>query len=396
MLTTEAFNALLKTLEEPPEHVVFVLCTTEPQKVPATILSRCVHIMFYPATSDELVRSFERIAEGEGIKIKKEVLEMIALLSDSGFRDGAKILEELVMLSHGKEISVELVEEKYKVGSINSKIYKVCRALSIQDTKSAVGVVENLGVEGIDVKHFLLQLLERLHLELLRVVGVEEKKQLKGEELYLTSEELQFLLEIFGKAGNEMKFAVIPEIPVELAIVQWGSVMRNPTEKATDIVEKRGIETNAVISEVHVSTKMHSEISEQGVTLKTMRKNLGNMAKIKALYGEDSAKQNTSVEEVKTSGVSLLHYDKGTDTNEWTNELWKNIISEMKTHNHTVAGVLRGCRLVSYDKKSVVIEALYKFHKEKLDEGKNMDVLVKICRQLTGNEVMVSVVLKSK
>ena len=76
MLTTEAFNALLKTLEEPPEHAMFILCTTEAHKVPETIVSRCFQIMFKPATEEELVRSFKRIVEGEKLKIKKEVFHL--------------------------------------------------------------------------------------------------------------------------------------------------------------------------------------------------------------------------------------------------------------------------------------------------------------------------------
>src|SRR5438132_1044910 len=77
MLTTEAFNALLKTLEEPPEHAMFILCTTELQKVPETIVSRCFHIAFKPATEEELVRSFKRIVEGEKISIDDDALKTI-------------------------------------------------------------------------------------------------------------------------------------------------------------------------------------------------------------------------------------------------------------------------------------------------------------------------------
>ena len=377
MLTTEAFNALLKTLEEPPEHVVFVLCTTEPQKVPATILSRCSHIMFLPATIDELVRSFQRIAKGEGIKIDEKVLRIIAELSDAGFRDGAKILEELWLLAKGKEITSELVEEQYKMGSIAYQTEEMVKALSDQDTKSAIAVVERLTPQGIDVKYFLMRLLDVLHKELLGIIGVDGRS---SKNTGFTPVELQYLLEEFSKAAQEMRFAVIPQIPLEITIVEWGSVERGSAQSVKDVVT--GV----------------TELTTQTVTMKTLRKNLGTMAKIKALYGEDpaSTKQSSTVEEVRTEGVSLLNYDTNTDTKEWMDTLWRSIISEMKSHNHTIAGVLRGCQLKSYDKKSVVIEALYKFHKEKLDEVKNMDVLTQICKSLTGNSVSVTVVLKAK
>jgi len=99
MLTTEAFNALLKTLEEPPSHAVFILCTTEPHKVPATIASRCFKINFTRATDEELVRSMQRIVKAEEIKADKQALLEIAKLSDGSFRDGVKILEEIFVFA---------------------------------------------------------------------------------------------------------------------------------------------------------------------------------------------------------------------------------------------------------------------------------------------------------
>ena len=85
MLTTEAFNALLKTLEEPPSHAQFILCTTEPQKIPETISSRCFNIRFTRATNEDIIHSFKRIVKGEGIEADKDALAEIASLSDGKF-----------------------------------------------------------------------------------------------------------------------------------------------------------------------------------------------------------------------------------------------------------------------------------------------------------------------
>jgi len=208
-----------------------------------------------------------------------------------------------------------------------------------------------------------------------------------GDKKYaFTGVELQYLLSIFSKAAGEMKFAVLPQIPFELAVVEWGGVERSGAQKKSDadITPSAG-----EVAEVEVST--------QTVTMKTLRKNLGTMAKIKALYGEDQAKQNLEEKvEVRVGGVSLLEYDANGDTKAWMDNFWRTLISEMKTYNHTLAGVLRGCHLKSYDKKTLVIESMFKFHKEKLDEGKAMEALEKICKALTGNSVRVSVVLRAK
>src|ERR1035437_6549591 len=103
MLTTEAFNALLKTLEEPPSHAVFILCTTEQHKVPATIASRCSKINFTRATEEEFVRSLQRVVKAEELKADKEALLEIAKLSDGSFRDGVKLLEEVAIFAGRSE-----------------------------------------------------------------------------------------------------------------------------------------------------------------------------------------------------------------------------------------------------------------------------------------------------
>src|SRR6266581_3023021 len=115
MLTTEAFNALLKTLEEPPAHAMFILCTTEPHKVPATITSRCFHIAFKRATDEELVRSLKRIKEGEKLEVDEDALFAIAKMADGGFRDAAKILEELASKAQEKKITKEFIESNYQI-----------------------------------------------------------------------------------------------------------------------------------------------------------------------------------------------------------------------------------------------------------------------------------------
>src|SRR3989339_1566953 len=99
MLTTEAFNALLKTLEEPPSHSLFILCTTELHKVPQTIVSRCVQIQFTKATPEEMQRSFARVIAGEGKEVIEEALIYLSKAVDGSFRDGVKILDQVLSLS---------------------------------------------------------------------------------------------------------------------------------------------------------------------------------------------------------------------------------------------------------------------------------------------------------
>lgn len=217
MLTIEAFNALLKTLEEPPNHVVFILCTTEEHKVPATIISRCQHITFPLASDQDLVHSFKRIVKGEKLNIEDGVLEAVAKLSDGSFRDGAKILEELVTLSNGKKIRKELVEEKYKVSSINYFVEAMFGFLVQIDVKNSLQLLKRLAETGTDMKHFLETLIERVHVALLVKAGVD----LKAKDSSLDVNDLKTLMILLAKAHTDIRYAVLPVLPLEIAIIEW-------------------------------------------------------------------------------------------------------------------------------------------------------------------------------
>jgi hypothetical protein len=133
---------------------------------------------------------------------------------------------------------------------------------------------------------------------------------------------------------------------------------------------------------------------EEGVTVGTLRKQIGAIKKNQALYGEPKEKKEQVT--ITTTSVELMDASpNGEVTTEWTSAFWKQIISEMKNHNHTIAGVLRGCVLKSFDKKLLIIQTNYKFHKERLDDAKTREALIKICKLLTGKEVEVKVELGS-
>lgn len=366
MLTTEAFNALLKTLEEPPEHAMFILCTTEQQKLPATILSRCFHIAFKKATEDELVRSFMRIAKGENIKVDNETLKYIAAISDGAFRDGVKILEEMSFLNDKKEISKKLIEEKYNVVSLNKSVDDMTQYLLDGEVKKALSLVTQLTDQGIDIKYFTQSLIENIHIIML--VQINSEKGLNGN-----IRKLIFIAQTLSGAYQDTKQAVIPQLPLELAIIELGS-------DQADLVEATRV-TN----------------TDNSISVASLRKQVGNIKKISAMYGP--AKQNTVATDepaARDPGISLLHTSNSGVTKEWLDSLWKNLISEMKLYNHTIAGVLRGCRISGFDQKQLIIETNFKFHKERLDDAATKSELSRVAKLLTGKDVRVEVQLKSR
>ncbi len=210
MLTTEAFNALLKTLEEPPKHALFILCTTERHKVPDTIASRCTTVVFKKANEKELLRSLKRVVKGEGITIGDEALKSIAGFSDGSFRDATKTLEQLTA-GKSEEIKADDVKKMLFSADINEE--ELVRCVLDKKVKEALETVQKSVELGVDPKQLNLRLLSVLRIKLLEEVA----KRNKSEEI----SNLTKLIRLLSKAEGEIKYVPIGQLPIELAIVDY-------------------------------------------------------------------------------------------------------------------------------------------------------------------------------
>jgi len=214
MLTTEAANAFLKTLEEPPDHVVFILATTNPEKLPATVRSRLVNVVFTKATPPEIERQLKRIAKSENIKAEEGVFEAIAKVSDGSFRDAAKLLESASLNS--KKISLKDV--KSILGDISSKdIDNFIKHLVNKDAENAIETLESLIKQGVSIPQYLESLLATLHSALLakhNLEGFDDIENLKTKDLIK-------LISLFSEAHTKSKSAFIGQLPAEIAVIKW-------------------------------------------------------------------------------------------------------------------------------------------------------------------------------
>ncbi len=217
MLTREAFNALLKTLEEPPAHAIFILCTTAPEKLPKTIISRCFRFNFRKGRVGEMVRCLKKVVRGEKLKINPEALEEIARHVDGSFRDAQKILEQLSL--RRRKITVAMVREE--IGK--SRAFRPETLLSFLAEKNAqAAILEiNRAVEGgVNLRSYSEELLTILRDCLLQSVGFSDKVT----PCQLRRDQAVRLIELFSRAGREVKTAIIPQLPLELAIIEWCSI----------------------------------------------------------------------------------------------------------------------------------------------------------------------------
>jgi len=200
MLTREAFNALLKTLEEPPPNNLFILATTELHRIPETIRSRCQTFIFRPPSKTQIKGYLQRILDTEGIPYEEEALELIAEASEGGVRDAASLLDQAVIYGGGQ---VKKEETEQMLGVVPEEILKdFLLNLKEKNLKQMVKTIETLDREGYDLTVFWGQVIEKLHNSLINI-AIEEKEHQpfdKGD-----TELLIYTIDIFKKATLEAK-----------------------------------------------------------------------------------------------------------------------------------------------------------------------------------------------
>jgi len=232
MLTTEAFNALLKTLEEPPAHVVFILATTEAHKVPPTIQSRCQRYDFKRITVEEIRGRLETVVTEMGLQAEAEALDMIAIQADGGLRDALSLLDQCSALAEGELTAARVRQVLGLIG--HNWIYKLTEAIYARKAQVALGVLAELLRDGKDLKQVLTEL--SLHLRSLMIyqaTGTLEQMDLYAEPdvvlqeqgKFFDTEELMAMIKRLHEALAEIKWSPQPRITVEVALM----ALCNPT-----------------------------------------------------------------------------------------------------------------------------------------------------------------------
>ncbi len=228
MLTLEAFNALLKTLEEPPEYVKFILATTHPHKLPPTVLSRCQRIDFLRVSKSAIRSYIELILENEAIELDPKIIDFVVENAGGCMRDAAALLEQVVVVSKSSDISWEELISifSHKVSSLLSDIVK---AVVDSDVNSIVEIVNKVIEEGADLNGFLSDIEDVFRVVLLviekvpeRLWGVDEEKKeialnLKGK---LTEAEIFYILQVLVKMKSWVRSGILDRLALELGFIK--------------------------------------------------------------------------------------------------------------------------------------------------------------------------------
>ncbi len=236
MLTTEAFNALLKTLEEPPEHVVFIFATTEPHKVPATILSRCQRFDFKRIPLQVIIEHLKFICADEKIEIDEESLLVIGKKADGSMRDAQSLLDQMISFS-GSNVVIDDVLQA--LGIIQQELYfEFTEILKSQSIKKALAFVDDFIARGYDISGFLIGLVEHLRnklfvlttnsTKLLEVSEASKDRYLKEKEQFSEEDLLRFI-QIISETEAGIKQSANPRLKIEMMVIKLIKMDRSVT-----------------------------------------------------------------------------------------------------------------------------------------------------------------------
>lgn len=232
-LTKEAFNALLKTLEEPPSHAVFIMATTEIHKMIPTIISRCQRFDFRKLTLDEIIKRLEIVSNKEKVKIDKSALELIALNSSGAIRDAESLLDQaLTFIGNNDNNLIKAEDIKDLLGIVDTNL--ICQFVDfLADKKAgeAIHFLNSVFEKGYDPQEFSKALVNYLRQAMLIrinpdsinpvIIGLsqEEQKKVYAQTLKFKPEELRKIINLFIEAEGRIKYSSIPQLPLELAVV---------------------------------------------------------------------------------------------------------------------------------------------------------------------------------
>lgn len=368
MLTNEAFNALLKTLEEPPKHAVFILCTTEIQKVPETIRSRCQVFKFSRPPKTQIVERLRYIAQAESVleKVAEEELESLAIMAEGAFRDAETLLQQFVEGGH----SIKSVKRSYSHADFLAYMSK-------GDFKKAIELVNEEFAQGNDLGVWTDSLLRYLRDILYLKIGfaddffscppeeLEVKKRLCSD---FTRAWLVEALETFNQALNDLKNYSIQPLALEIAVFK----LVKSQEEVNTAVESSSPNPK------HGGDRHDKEAKEDSKTNHKDEKSVGD---------KGSSPEEQIANEISQN--SLLDFSL-------VESRWKEVVAEVTKVNSSVGALVKSGKPARTEGNIIVLEVSYKFHKERLESTLNKKIVDGVLSNVLGGGVSFKCVVCQK
>ena len=387
MLSTAAFNALLKTLEEPPNYVVFILATTDPQKLPATIISRCQRYTFSKVPSKEMSQSLKNIAEKEGVKIEENVLLRVARKSEGCLRDGISLLEQL-MASGAKKITEEIASLVLPSASIELQL-EFAKYLANKQQKEALNFLNKLDNEGLNIIYFSHDFIE--FLRVLMIAGVdmdlaeheldlnkENKEKIQELKTLLSEIEIIKLLDLAIKRDGEVKNSVLPQLPLEMLAIEWCNQDNKTTTKDESLVQVKN--ENKQVEPKKIELVVENTIQQTETIEPKKEENI----EITTETAPETKKEIT--EPVLNTPANNAPVSK-----EQVENNWSNIIKALEIEAPSMTFILKMAKIQNVQNNVITLSVEYSFHKEKLSENVTKQKIENIFNTILGSQIRIEI-----
>lgn len=370
MLTTGAFNALLKTLEEPPRHVIFILATTEPHKIPLTIISRCQRFDFKRISAHSMMERMHEIVETTGVRVDEDALALIARASEGGMRDALSLLDQAISYSDDSVTSENVLSI---IGAVSQQlIHQVVKSIYSGEVGEGLAAIDTLMSEGKDANRFIEDLIFFFR-DVLMVKAApqldESKDRITGDEPFeevvkqLDQAWIFAMMDRLNHFQHEMKWASHPQVFLEMFIVQ-ACQKANPTV-ATDgatvaLDENETIKT--LQKKVKELEKTLKQLMQSEAVNKTSNQSVES-SKPKPRQAPNNAKNRAYVNKVK----EMLH--KATKQQlQALNSGWGQVIEQVKQKSVPASAWLNDCKPVACSDDQFVLAFRNEMHRDMVDD----------------------------
>ena len=389
MLSTGAFNALLKTLEEPPAHVKFILATTEPQKLPATILSRCQRFDFKKISSDNIVKRLKLVCEQSNVNVNEDALNLIAVLSEGAMRDALSILERCIQ-DGDTDIGIEKIKELVGIPKL-TYVYNIIDAIVDNNVEKAIEVIDIVINDGKDLTNFLWEMIKYTKDILVTKVGKKleiynekELEEINGLAEKTSKERLLKIIYKLSELENQIK-----QSSQKLIIFQTGVINLCVKEETKDLEER----IRALEEKVQNGVQMASvDTIPQKAQMVSIPK-IANRPRI-----EDKLEENKATDLVKKPETKKEETPKLQTANLKSQSFWPNVLQQLKSSGKLMLYAnLLNSRAVEINDMTIGVEfsnGLNDFRKQLLEKSENIQEVEKLVSVACGKPMQVKYIDK--
>jgi DNA polymerase-3 subunit gamma/tau len=377
MLTEPAFNALLKTLEEPPAHAIFVLATTDPQKVPATIVSRCQPFAFRRLTVAEIVARLEELVGAEGLAAEPEALTLVARQATGSMRDAVSLLDQLA--AGGEEITAARAQAALGAGALRW-VSDVVNALC--DGKAAAGLdaINQAMDSGADARQFARQIVEHLRGAMLIKLGdpslvdlpAEQRAAFNSQAERLELDQLTRAIRLFNQAALDLRGGWQPQLPLELALIEALQQPALPTASATAAAATRKPPSAAAVPSQSAAKALGADPAQ----------------------AQPAAKPVQPAVAAQAAPLAPLHEATQSLTLEQVLAVWDGVLSSIKARSIPAEALLKNCHVSSVEHGTVVLSWPTDSLKSRFEGSKHQRMLEDMLSSTLEQKVLVRSVVE--